>query len=412
MEMRSVLKIKFSPKELCFYLILVPFFFPRGFSEISPLYKDIATMLLLVSSMFILGKFFLDALTKKIKIAKSVVIILIYHIIFAIETIFVQGTITMGIQKLFVTPVFVMFFALYFADYTKEILNVIANILLVIFFLNDIIFSPFIFEQYFSMGGLTFIGHMQLSSQLGFLGVFIALLNNIYNSRNKKNIVLIILSLVVMALSKTSASAIGLIIFSVAVFAYKVGMFKTLFQLQGKYYVLGWIIVNLCLFIYSNNFFVLRDKLMALPIIGGFDFSFSGRTFIWTETMELINRSPFFGYGAYGVEIDVFWLQWVATEWALNYTHNDLLQHLLDGGFLLGVVFVCLLFLSLKNIRYIKNNNLKFWVNAILLVFLVISLSETVTEFYYFWGFLSIIIHLPKDIYVGKVQSADLVKTI
>lgn len=80
----------------------------------------------------------------------------------------------------------------------------------------------------------------------------------------------------------------------------------------------------------------------------------------------------------------------------MNYAHNEMLQRLLDGGIILTVLFILLLYAYTKNIRKAHNKQMIYWASAMLLIILVIMLFESVTEYYYYFILLSLMAYLPE----------------
>lgn len=67
----------------------------------------------------------------------------------------------------------------------------------------------------------------------------------------------------------------------------------------------------------------------------------SDRTSIWTLAIQMIRKSPLFGYGVVDNGNHIFWV----TSWSASYwqAHNNILQILLDGGILCFIPYLAML---------------------------------------------------------------------
>ena len=108
-----------------------------------------------------------------------------YFVLAIIITIAIRKRNITGLQQLFAYPTICAFIILKVKNNQKIFLDCINNIMLILFILNPIITWIFFKEQYH----LTFLGHVQMISQLGLLAIFSAILSYIMFNEKKVKIV-------------------------------------------------------------------------------------------------------------------------------------------------------------------------------------------------------------------------------
>ena len=86
----------------------------------------------------------------------------------------------------------------------------------------------------------------------------------------------------------------------------------------------------------------------------------------------------------------VFWNDWGGNYYGSNYAHSEILQLLLDGGLVLLIVYVFMMMSCMNKMSKCKNCKEKNIAILLLGIFSVISIIESVTEYYYYFGFLAI----------------------
>lgn len=72
-----------------------------------------------------------------------------------------------------------------------------------------------------------------------------------------------------------------------------------------------------------------------------------------------------------------------------------ILQVILDGGIILVISFVLMLFSGFKSANRSRSPNDKYWFNAYFIIFLIIGIIESVQEYFYFFAFIIIYAMLP-----------------
>lgn len=375
------MKIKINRKNFKWYLILFPFLHPRGFSEYFPIYKNIMTIWLYIAVFGIVTYFIFSLGNGKVKVTASFFCVLLYFGVMLTETLLLQGKLGEGLQKMFATPALCMFFILVHNRSMRYIIDVIANILLFNSFLNCIVFNPMTLR--YLMGNeyienLSFIGHVQICAQIGTLGIMVAYLIIRFGDL-KKGIVLILLSLMTMLISAAIASYVAIIIIVVAYLFYNFGEKAYFARISPKFIFLAGTVL----------------QILVIPVVIYYRIDFQARYYVWFNAISQLPGHFLTGFGVYGVLIWTFWMEWTGSS-GMNYAHNEVLQILLDGGIILLLCYVLMVTSLLKKYSSNIDSKTRYWVNCLLLVFLIDGICESVTEYNFFYIFLLIISFLPK----------------
>lgn len=220
-------------------------------------------------------------------------------------------------------------------------------------------------------------------SQVSVLAIFTVMLYDIlYKEKRIKKIILIILVGITLMMTDASLSLITAILL-IGLFVLSKTRFNKALFLNSKTYILfgiGFSIVIVSISVYNNLYI---DNYISW-------LDFSGRSFVWKDALSKIFVKPLFGYGIDGVLLQVFWNEWSNSS-GFNYAHNQILQNFLDGGIILSIAFVNMLFSFCKNIKYISDKKCKMLCNIILIAILNIMTIESPTIYCYYIICLSII---------------------
>lgn len=379
--------VNFNKVKLLYYIILIPFLYPKGFSEYFGWYKNFFTVWLGFSAICIFAMLVIDILNNVSHYKKCLLWVFLYHIVLIFITIFIQRGINEGLQKMFIAPIFCLFCLIGLKNNNKIFVDCLSDILIMLFFLNLTVFNPMFMSSYFSVDShIIFLGHVQIVAQLGFLGILLSyIIGAVYRNKSKSRC-LFLLSIINMVFSRTAASLIVLLVLVCYFFLKQIKLSKFVFVHTPETMVGWFIILNAMLFTYilivdgSYNFY-------------GLDLSLNGRGFIYSEIFNLLKDHWLIGYGAFGASIKVFWH---GNSRGMNYAHNEMLQLLLDGGIILLVIFIIMLYTYIKPVKNITNKSLRTFTTMCIFAFYLIMQIESVTEYYYFFVFLSIITYLPE----------------
>lgn len=378
---------------LYLYFIVIIILAPRGFVEYNATYQKIFTLGLWLSTVLIWIQFFLSFFKGIIR--KSSIALFLYFFCAIGITFLVRVNVNTGFQKLFIYPSICLFFVCNMKKNPKKLLRIINNVFLVSFLINLLGFRSFFSQQYH----ITFLGHVQIVSQMGTLAVFVAVLYwLLYHEKMKKTIFLIGIAILTMLITDATAAVVSAIILLLFAFLYRLKIRGFLSWNYKVYLVIG---------ILLNLFVILLSSINNLKYNNAVAFlDFSGRSFIWLDAISKIKSKFLLGYGIEGIMLDVFWNQWVNSS-GFNYAHNQILQTFLDGGLILSIAFWVMIFGFCKNLKTIKNKKFLILCNAILCVYMLIMIFESISLYYYMFIFLSILYVLPDIIESSEKESFE-----
>ena len=369
---------------------------PIGWEVYSNTYKNIVDIMSVIG---ILAGIAVIIMNKKIYLKKAVILIIVSCLELLLTTIVHQGGINEGIKKIFIVPILCLVLSNLLMYNYKEVVNVIANILLVILLMNVTVFSQYLFPQYFLVDNhITFIGHVQSISMISTLGILLGFLKiKSENRRKYSGIFLIMLSIINMIYSDTDASYLSLGTILILTLLGRNTVVRKIINNHMTIIGLGYFLSNICILTATAASSIGR-MLQAIS---------SGRSFVWNIGMPLVKEKLLFGYGAYGVKIAPFWTKWstnIQDKQGFNYAHNTILQLLLDGGITLLILSIIAIWLCVKNVGKLKSENIQYMFNSMIIVWLLISTVESVVEYYYIFIFLMIVLCYLKNISVEKVS--------
>lgn len=314
-----------------------------------------------------------------------IISVVTYSSLMLFITLLVQHGVHEGFQKIFITPIICIIYDYCMSKYPSTTISTFSNILIVLLFLNDTVLNPFLFSRIVNSYHMMFLGHVQVASQYSILGLLMALLSLRVNNDKKKCAVLSILSVGTLLISDTSAGYVCLIICAFAFVFKKRKTIKKMFSYHPAVYAVLTGILSIVLIFSAIEWKWYRYS--------DFDLTYSGRVFVWQSAYDFIKEHWFIGYGAFGVLIKTFWSAWNGTN-GMNYAHSEIMQNLLDGGIVLLSCFFLMMWIYLSRIGKIMDKIIRYWVIVFLCCFLFLGLFESITEYFYFYIFLSVVCEL------------------
>ena len=75
--------------------------------------------------------------------------------------------------------------------------------------------------------------------------------------------------------------------------------------------------------------------------------------------------------------------------------HNQILQVLIDGGFILLIPFISFLYFAFEKINRITDNKDRFWLSSFIMILLIIMTFESTMEYFYVFYIVCIFAYLP-----------------
>lgn len=136
------------------------------------------------------------------------------------------------------------------------------------------------------------------------------------------------------------------------------------------------------------------------PILKMFhkDFTFTGRTEIWTSVKNLISASPFWGIGTQSMEVIA---EKIGLIQAVN-AHNLYLNIWLTAGGIGILIFMLILFYTAHKITKIKNNNIRYFLEMILGTILFMAQFEAYTIKFFFFLMMLLCLYVEETTAHGK----------
>ena len=339
------MKLKISINKLYFYFVILAFLFPKGFSELSKIYHDIASAIVWLAVMMILIKES-RFIVKNAKFKSKGFLIALYFVISFFITFLNRSTVTSGFQQIFAVPILCVFVISNMQRHPQALLETFISVLTIEFVLNAI-FTVTVFrgEEH-----LIFLGHVQVVSQFGLIALFIATLYWMLFKIHKKGVIfLILITLLTMFTTDANAAILSALILCIAFIIYKWRLYHIL-CFKTQIYLIGMIILNL-LIIYMT-----AVNTNIIP-----NLNFNGRKYVWQDALLNISNSIWVGYGIDGVLLHTFWTEWTGN--GFNYAHNQILQNMLDGGIVLTISFWIMIFMFTIETNSIKQKKYKLLSN-------------------------------------------------
>lgn len=389
-------------KKVWLYLILIPFLIPYGPNDIIAWYKDAYTSWMELVTILMALSLVVYGINGNLKINKAICMLLIYHVVFLIITLVEQHSITNGFQKLLSTPILILYLSNELKQEFKNLLVVLGNIFLCNFTLNLLVFNGYFFKNLYSVDNhIMFLGHVQIMSILGIIGIYLgyALIKNGYNVKGK---ILILLSIGNMLYSQTSVSYFALLLL-VLLYVLSNNKIISLFIVKHIKFII------LLIFLISGYLLFLASNLQNTDFYIDFSRIFNSRPTIWNLGLLSFYKSKLLGYGAYGVQLKPYWLDWQLGATGFNYAHNTLLQLILDGGVVLAICFYIMIDICVDNIKQLTFQ-VKFWLYSFLIILLFIGLAESITDRVYFFIFLTLIVSSKYGNYESVVKNNEFKK--
>lgn len=381
------MKLKISKNKLYYLFVVFAFLFPRGFSEINRTYHMVATLIVWIAVAIILVK---ECLCKimNIKFNLQESLIALYFLLAFFVTFLNRGIILSGLQQIIAVPVLCIFII----SNMKKQPKILLEVFIFVFMMNFILNAFFTIIQFKFGEHLTFLGHVQVISQLGITAIFISVLYWLLYQTNKRKVkILIVITLLTMLTTDADSAVLSALVLCIIYITYKWKLYH-LFDFRTELYLVGMLILNL-LIVYMTS--------INRNIIPNLDFS--GRRFVWESALVNIARRIWLGYGIDGVRLNTFW-----TKRGFNYAHNQILQNMLDGGLILTIAFLMMIVAFISKICFIEQKQYRVLVNAVLLTLFFIMIFDSTTLYCYMYIILAIVYVVPS---LERTQSKSGIKT-
>lgn len=363
---------------LYIYAVVFAILCPRGPIEISSLYKYVFTLMTWGLVLVVWLRFFMRISADKRIINKEYMPAVFYFVFAIVISLAVKRSLSGGLQQLFAYPTFFLFICEEMRRNSKQVIRAFADVLIVLLAINFpltiVVFKRILYH-------ITFLGHVQMISQLGILAIFIAVSGYVCGTLTRgKTALLIILSFINMMTTDASSAVLSALIL-VAVLVVYIFKLYNLFCFKSQIYV--------AIMAAFSIFIVLAAvKSWLVGIVP--DYSFSGRSMIWQQAIEKFSESPIYGYGVDGVLLKPFW---VGKNGGFNYAHNQIMQNILDGGIILLALFWMMILSVSHSINKMKNKVMIIVSNSALICTLFVMVFDSVSLYCYSYVLFALIMN-------------------
>lgn len=353
------------------YAVFGSYLFPQGIFESVPQIKPVYTAVWAVVVLAMLVYTVERGRSARFSITLQGAAVAAFFVLNILVTLVDLHGLGEGLRTLFGWPVLFLWLAFACRARRKEVLSALANVLALLFFLQDACAAFGVFNESVH---LSFLGHVQVVGQEGLVAFLCIALGFRERAVGEKRAALLA-SLVVVALivADADSSKVVLVLALVALL---------LFRLKGfvdyvGHYVVPIVVALLVLSVVVVWLSVIRSNLFGLS------WDFSGRGFVWRAALALLATSPLLGFGIQGVKMDLFWGS------SMNYAHNQLMQTLLDGGIVLCISFVVMLLACAVLVKRIPDKSVRYVFTVALGIYLVLMIFDSATYYCFIYMILA-----------------------
>ncbi|MGO5501188.1 O-antigen ligase family protein [Paratractidigestivibacter faecalis] len=370
------------------FLVLVPLLAPKGLESMVPGYKAMMTAWAVVS-LFLMFLLSIDRLRREKCASNYSLGFITYYLVAILVTIFSEKGITSGLQELLLYPMG-FFFILNSNQDELNIAASVSSIILIFLFGAKLFLSPFLNFDFH----MTLLGHIQVFSQYGLLALYLAnlILKKKLLSR-RCSVVLVLLAVTGMLTEDVDSARYCLVVFLAA--AVLMRFIPSLRLIDCRLLIL--------VLLLANGIIVALTVTRLSPLMAtSFDWSFSGRYFIWESAWQIIQASPVFGVGVENAVMTTFWSS------GMSYAHNQVVQCLVDGGIVLLASMIWLLCSVGKSVNNIKDVGMKSVSIAVLCSVLFTMIFDSFSIYSYVFLLLAFIAREGLDSEVGPMGFSSI----
>ncbi len=276
------------------------------------------------------------------------------------------------------------------SDDISSILDVFFQLLEILIYFNLFLMLLFPNGLYVTSAGNTnnwLLGYDNFFAQTFIPAMTLSFINIGYKQKKLRSLCLI-LAINFSTLLTLPATLLVTIIFMDLVFFLGINRFKKVFNVTTMLVITLIFTIGFIFFDMASSF-----SFFIVGILGR-DLSFTGRTTIWTSTIEMFLKKPIFGYGFVDGTQRVS-MMGTRLLGAYN-SHNQILELLWEGGIVLLFLFSVVMFITMKNTRHFTSRKATQFIGVGIIAFLIIFIDQAITQMYPIWFFalLSLTDHL------------------
>lgn len=376
-------------KSVVFFFILFPYIRQRTMDELPHLIQMTYSVWLIISASVIY--LIAISLRKNVRLYRELSLFLIFWIIYIATTIINVPTSLMYVLRKAYCFFAIVLFVFIFSDDLDVILSVLAFIygsFIVLELLTDVMFPNGLYQTY------TYHTAHLLGDDNAIINVTqpgIALMLAAENRKGVKvpwlPVLLEILLIISFGKMEAASSLVASFVFVLLMFyIYTVGKPNGLLFMGVVV-----IMIVVCLFGLSN-----QNIQRIITDIFHKSLTLSGRTIIWQQALDYIKASPIFGYGGY-YQFGRFWFN-MSHAYSC---HTPYLQILIDGGIVLFVTLLIIVYTAFRQID--KCNDRMLSILACGLVAMMVNYITEQTELYHLFIIVAIMIVYARNLKTNNV---------
>lgn len=373
-----------------FVVLLVPFFKPSYFLQ-----NNIINQLYNVLQIVVAGILIVYCIKNR-KISKNIVYVIVIEFILLISSILNDLDIADVIKTIIQTVILCLMIDLFAERDLKKLfcaLKLIFNVLIIADFVSALMYPT---GKRVGLYDTWFLGaknshFMYILPALYCTYIYNFVLNKPRPYRLIEFCIILFMSCHILMVVDSATSIISIVLFLLLMLCSKSRIFSkiTMKKLNIIYVIL---FVGLVFFHIQDNFAgIIKETFNK-------DTTLTGRTEIWSKSIEYIKQKPLLGYGLEPSTIRVVKMNNIA---ALN-CHNMLLEVIYNGGITLLVAFIAFwIRMSNKVDKYSKKNNQIL--KAILVAYMVELFAEVLAFDIFLWVMILVLNIAERDEKKGKL---------
>ncbi len=384
--------MKIDIKMIILFFLIIFLLKPVGIETINPTINTIMNVFKLISIGYIMLIYIANIMTRKIKVNIYIKLMAIIELI-SIITCIINN---MSFYNAFVfwhsILCFMLLFELY-KSYYKNFMKTL-ELVLIIYIISNFIYSVINFNN-ITIQTNYILGKKNMLILYIFPYLYILLMNNVINSKNKiniKNIIMITICFISIYFSTSSTSIVACWILVIYYLFSKFWIFRKIVSLIKARTILIFMIIFFFLIVVfqvQNNF-----QYLIIDVLGK-DLTFTGRTIIWNRTIEMIKEN-IWGYGWDSLITNVpSMLVYISEFTEIGHAHNLILNIAFKSGIIAAIIYLIYMYLIAKKIDKMDESEEKsitkigfaiYWIlftfesyptNCVCLFFIVYLMSQS-----------------------------------
>lgn len=363
--------IEIRKKTFFFILLMLPFFY-NVFTDIYPIVYRVNTICKIFSSIIIIIHFLNNAFRNKKMFDKMFFITFMGMIALFISTVFSKGSIFKYVGYFISCFVILMAFSTFSNNKSKSAFTQAIYIIIKLYIILEVLLLIIYPSGMFSTVGinrLTFLG-LDNNAVPFLIMSFSYIIYYVYSKKDSISMQYIIdLALITFCIF-FMFSATGIIGLSIVVFSL---LMKK--QNANKKILLA-LLTNIVIFLIFFSAQNLGPIQYIVVNVFHKSVSLSGRVPIWNAYILDIKQNIFIGHGIMNMNQALVYVQ---ETWDYRLAHNEMLQHIADGGIFYLFLFLIMILLVGSKLKNIKDKSTNALISGVC-AFLVMFVTETYSQ--------------------------------